>query len=50
MVDGIFWSTVDDNNNSSTIGGVIRSWGHMDTASNRPSLLMLNQMQLYDGL
>lgn len=44
MVDAIFWSIVDDNNNSSTIVGVIRLWGHMAIASSRPSLLMLNQM------
>lgn len=44
MVDAIFWSIMDDNNDLLTIAGVIRLWGHMDTASSRPSLLMLNRM------
>jgi hypothetical protein len=48
--DFIFWSIMDDNNDSSTIGGVIRLWGHMDIALSRPSLLMLNRMRLCDGL
>lgn len=44
MVDAIFWSNMDDNRDLSTIAGVIRLWGHMDIASSRPSLSMLNRM------